>query len=818
MDILLNKKISKKNSNTDNFLQVSLGGNQRLLPMDKLVALVSSDEQYNKERERCNKVRLIVTVSPICSNVLFNHISEVVYKEGSEDVKVIGYHRNDEFPRTVKPYYKDKLNNITECVRDTQLTRYDDITMHCGVDVFNNHILRSKTFKSVCQHQNVFNDDKFNTIYETMRTYEGQNVLEYSDTKAGLEATAPDKERVNLYDGSEVLTFDECLDENLFENNGWFGFHNASKMKTYSGKNETDTVMLQISNVINNKRACDFIPLSPEKDLFTFTPKYNGYRGRMEKNWHYCLTYPSSSTTEVSFIDDKTNGLKILQHVTNKNGITLYSISKHGLSVGDRVNIYVDGEKKIENAQISTIINEWNFVINKGSDELTSDDNNISFKQIVQGDEVEYYVRIFSKLPNWRFETNKVSEYTVNETSSQLIENNQQQDFENHISNLGFSQTIYGDAITQIVYTDDINIDYLKDNLGRPLTEIYFTILKNNAGYKEWYKENGNLNDKNIEFSHVFGKLNCGFNLSTRIATDGHITYMNNVSGSTVSGLMNLNGGDTDEIDVLNDVHFYGDLCVFSRNNFAEKTIDDAMFRFNTVQRESGLGLNFVIDEFTSNTEIEETIYGENEYSAGTQKEGYCYKAHYKIPIKTYSVELESQYPDIYTIKKVLSDDEGNYTITTLDNHLFQNGDIFKLYDVNKNEYYDGVIINNINPHIFTCMVNGMDDKITNENKTNFKFIRKYETIPTQAILSKDGTCRYFWRWILQNGYDVNSTNEVYPFTNGALYVNKQINFFLRRQDPTNITNKIYSILDKAPNHYDKTKKDNYLTEEEMQC
>ena len=89
-------------------------------------------------------------------------------------------------------------------------------------------------------------------------------------------------------------------------------------------------------------------------------------------------------------------------------------------------------------------------------------------------------------------------------------------DFENHISQLSFAKNVYGDDITQIVYTDDIDISYLRDNLGRPLTSIYLTILKNNKGYKEWYGKNGapieirkkcgvRDEDYHIEYSHCFG-------------------------------------------------------------------------------------------------------------------------------------------------------------------------------------------------------------------------------------------------------------------------------------------------------------------------
>ena len=36
----------------------------------------------------------------------------------------------------------------------------------------------------------------------------------------------------------------------------------------------------------------DFVDMYPGRDLYTFLPKYNKFRKRIEKNWNYCMTYP----------------------------------------------------------------------------------------------------------------------------------------------------------------------------------------------------------------------------------------------------------------------------------------------------------------------------------------------------------------------------------------------------------------------------------------------------------------------------------------------------------------------------------------------
>ena len=60
--------------------------------------------------------------------------------------------------------------------------------------------------------------------------------------------------------------------------------------------------------------------------------------------------------------------------------------------------------------------------------------------------------------------------------------------------------------------------------------------------------------------------------------------------------------------------------------------------------------------------------------------------------------------------------------------------------------------------------------------------------IPSYAKILKDGTCRYVWRDIINNGFNPTvSSVEEYPFTNGAFYINKRIDIYVRRQDPYNM-------------------------------
>ena len=1037
MKILLNKNRGKRSSNQTMKMNIGIRGNNKLLPLEKIATTINEESVYQSEREKCTKVRLITTINPICSNVLNNKITEVVYREGdTEDCRCLNMGEPSSDWLKGKLLFKKTLIKITQgetqrdiiynAIRDTQLTRNKDWTYHCGLDIFNNHILRSQTFKTVClPSKNKTNLYDFNTIDDMMRTIDGTQVMGYKNDGATAKAGVPNI-NLHLYTYDDILSFQESINQNYIEENGWFGFKNASKMNAYSGVTKNMDIqsidVCNINSVINNKLSCEFIHLAPEKDLFSFTPKYNKYQNRFEKNWHYYITYPSSATTEVPYIRAKTNSLKAIyfndkfQNSNGTHGLKIYGITKHGLNVGDIVNIYNGDTIILQNSSVVLIENEYDFVCDLGStvlseynvnintplwrkiyndDEITDisylpfeleelsdlkikDKNtgevlktipsqdriisitkngwklnvsettkveyggttyyikekeedevidestiiiipagikrmeydiqqdgtvifdeqpfDISYKQVVNGEEVEYYVRIFSKLPNWKFAKEKPTEFNIYKQGSTMIADNQGYGFNNEIGTLGFAKNIYNDDITQIVFNEDIDINGLKDNLGRPLTDIYLTILKNNKGYKEWYYhqdnwKNGKLdkNGENIEFSHMFGKLNCGFNLSPTalvLPNDkcvGHIIGMNNLFEDNIgiSGLTNINIQDpdqaTDEIFIEDDVHFYGDLCCLSRVAYAEKTIDDAMFRFNTSQRELGSTYENDVYNHISYDEITKDDYDYNDatrplsktrstinktnsiklttkYTIPTERsieevdgvpsdwedfnpcvrpEGYCYKAHYKIPIKTYSQELESQYPKNVYLQQAprideIMDIDGEKVIygsmKTNKNNYFEQYDVFVLYDDVDDVYYHGEVLNITNLQEFDFCLYASKNPFENINFNRFRLLRKDATIPKHALLTNDGTCRYVWRWILPYGDDKFKTDKEYPFTNGAFYINQNINFYLKRQDPDkHMDTYRYLDFDDEPFNIEanKTTKQNdntYKSEGEMTC
>ena len=64
--------------------------------------------------------------------------------------------------------------------------------------------------------------------------------------------------------------------------NGWFGFENSSKIKTYIDFLTNDSLGLERPVMYMN--GGDFVDMYPSRDLYSFIPKWNEYRKRIEKN------------------------------------------------------------------------------------------------------------------------------------------------------------------------------------------------------------------------------------------------------------------------------------------------------------------------------------------------------------------------------------------------------------------------------------------------------------------------------------------------------------------------------------------------------
>ena len=217
---------------------------------------------------------------------------------------------------------------------------------------------------------------------------------------------------------------------------------------------------------------------------------------------------------------------------------------------------------------------------------------------------------MFARLPNFRFTDSAITELNADEAAIKFRD--RRYEFESHPSRMAFAKTIYSDGIGEIVYTDDLQFGNLHDHRGRPLTELYLTIVKNNRGYEFWYGKTGYnwyVRGTEIEYSHVFGKITCGFKQSPD-SKDALFDYKSadritneNDRDSKHSGLYmwNKNNGevnyksgldknhlfynrpqydDRDEVNFFADNYYYGDLASYNEETAIETVIQPTMFRF----------------------------------------------------------------------------------------------------------------------------------------------------------------------------------------------------------------------------------------------
>ena len=843
--IRLNKTNSVNSVNKDNMVDVEF--QQTTNPYMFTTNIKDTIDQYEvfeAERANCTNYRLITTIKPFCSNVLFNPITEIVYKEGSDDCIVVdddvSIKLQDKLSATaVAKIYGSIEPTRAQMIRDTEYSRKEiNFEYHPGTDIFNNHILRNTSFKIVNPTTNKGGND-FNTISDFLRRYDTEPIKYNKRTKINDTNNFKNK---RLYDADDILSMQngDAINNNLMEENGWFGFVNKSSVLAKKKENNK-WVDDGFNKVINNREGCEFIDMYPDRTLFSFNPKYNPYRHRAEYNWDLFLTFPYKNDYSHTLIS---GGLliKSIELAFNSVGrrIVLFSTyTKHNLSIGTAFNLYIANKDENEGVQIIRVENilvnslgnikkedeEHYFyttqtdIIGKilnNNEEIDDDtDNDIintniknckatfRLKHVVNGYESEYYIRKFKKLPNLNKindgteETDKLTldkSYCVNEFEKWI--EGKSNDFNKEQYQLAFSSTIYNDNNTQVTWTDGINIDNLLDNRGRPLTEIYLTIMKRNKGYSEWYTDR-DVADSNIEYSHCFGNVSWGFDL---LAAKSEEEINLQESLQDVKLIHNV------DIDIVNADEFNGDIVEYNVTTCNETILEDCYFRFNTYLRENPVDYyTYQYDEITSD-DYDYNNFNVTPFSLDKEKigyllhpEGYYYKAHYHILLKEFGEIHQESHFDL-NIKNVAirrnEADDSTYVVvqTKLPHHLAANDKIMLCNDntdemvdirvksvINSNAFTFASISENLDARTICDILNGKYD----ENNNTYSLKRYNNNIPFYAE-KIDNTNRYLWRNVNNVGNKDNTALPEYRFANGYFYIDQDINFFLKRQDPFN--------------------------------
>ena len=649
--ILLNSVRQEGLSNEEQSLNLNLEQKSSSFPGTNLSKTINLFDEYVEERNACDKFRLSFNLKPYMTNVLYNMFTEVVYNEGLDGSITI---TDTPINVTDKKGLRDGGNTnkyaLTrkDCINDTEYTHSDlgNLTYYCGIDIFNNHYLRSNGFFSCQQEVTNKPDENFNTISQKL-IYGDGNIAKHRRESTGDEATGMTDERpTHMFDITNLDDAPTAIMKRLKEKDGWFGFYNPSYMNQSNLKEGSIT----INKCINNRQACEFIDLYPDRSLFYFNPKKNpNYENKLCYNWDWCLTYPDSKTYTLPNGDkfdffDKEKGLAIIWNsssqfldekgknllpqnsiLTTERYTILRTKCRHNLNIGDTIRIQaaiggrnidfitrveVLGNSKGESKEYYFKIPTSDLVDEVGRKKCTvgsSIDENgkkiiyevdytpipqgLYVAKVLGGVQCDYYVRLFRKIDGLHSSLNK----------------------------MGFAKTIYNDPISELLITDDIKLNDIRTDYGMPITGVYLTLVKTNKGHDKWYSKDNTTNPSEVEYSHCFGPISSGFNFEKQIDEDiDDILF----ADSNVRMIFNLPENMTEQEETLfktrmhinakrgeaiennitvdNTDVFYGDFVEFNITNAEETVLENVYHRFNTAQREMKLTNETYVSDFSA--------------------------------------------------------------------------------------------------------------------------------------------------------------------------------------------------------------------------
>lgn len=418
------------------------------------------------------------------------------------------------------------------------------------------------------------------TSYPLKKTGNGLDVFDNDLFKKDQTTSSPGVQFVNEIGGLD-LDYSESINKYLIEKDGWFGF--------------TDP---DIRNP-NKTSYCEFYDMEPSRNRFDLNSNINN-------NWELTVTYPFDSDDTHYVVD---GGLLIIVIesviVGGKPMIALGTSTQHGLENGDRVRL-TNMPNSLYNKDFTVkrlglddgTLQQNYFAIDIESIPATLPTGTIGgarMKKVINGEESKYYLRKFKKI---------------------LAKD----DYE--IYPLAFSRNIFSDSNYQCIINEDIDVEGLTDNLGRPISELYLTILKTDSNGMFGPVKSG------LDLELLPGNLNSENISNIRRIHDGPtLTTPSTTAFNSHEPLP----GETD-LKMSNANWFYGDVVEYNKYTCKETVLADVLHRFNTNNRESGNETKF----FDNNTPPNLIAK-----SGGPRREGYMYKPHHLYKIREFSLYIE---------------------------------------------------------------------------------------------------------------------------------------------------------------------------------
>jgi len=407
-------------------------------------------------------------------------------------------------------------------------------------------------------------------------------------------------ENVKIYeDENNNIKAKTILSSGIFEKDGWIGFYN----------DEPDEDALQFND--NKSALCDFFPFDPGYDRLRMLDSDG------KQNYLLKITYPFDSDNQKEIVKGLNieRGVPVIEKFPIEINGRLYTgfrtAMNHGLSSGDRIQLlnFIDLTSPITlnlNTKFYRVFKLGNVTNNKKLRTFVIDVNpsDIDFvvgqstiKRVVKDKPSQYYIRKFRSI-------------TVDYKDYDLYP-------------AAYGVTYFNDDVAAFNFKTDVDVNGLVDNLGRPLSELYLSMIKNdndsdssslNSQY--WANsvsvlsssvttsspdENGNTS---IRF---WTPIVAGYDLENDVNINYNIRSYRDPNYVGSSYFENIDESDTD---------FYADIVEYNANELLERRLEDVYHRINTIYRE-------YLNSIDSNKE--------------NKNEGYIYNPFNLIQIREYS-------------------------------------------------------------------------------------------------------------------------------------------------------------------------------------
>ena len=398
-------------------------------------------------------------------------------------------------------------------------------------------------------------------------------------------------ENIKIYeDNQNNIKTKTILSAGIFEKDGWVGYYN----------DEPDEDALQFND--NKSALCDFFPFDPGYDRLRMLDSDG------KQNYLLKITYPFEKK-DIQIVKNNLgitlkDGIPIIEQfeieINGRMYVGFRTAMNHGLNQGDKIqlNNFIDltanNTLNLDDKfyRVFKLGNQTNnkklrtFVIDVDPSEIGFNIGTSTVKRVIKDKPSQYYVRRFKSL------TIDYKDYDLYPAA--------------------YGVTYFNDDVAAFNFKTDIDVKNLIDNLGRPLSELYLTIIKNDndsdptsVNSQYWLEQQQNLSSTiNTRF---WTPISGGYDLEN----DVNINY-NIRSYKDPNYVGSLYYENIDESDDF----FDGDIVEYNENELLERRLEAVYHRINTIYRE-------FLNSIDSNKE--------------NKNEGYIYTPFNLIQIREYS-------------------------------------------------------------------------------------------------------------------------------------------------------------------------------------